>query len=262
MKRGLHLALVLVFTLNLTYLSFAQLETEERGPSINLKPALGFEFFSRTISWNGEDENSYSSELKSYLCTLNMEFEIQESLFLSLLLGYSSSNYDEMTFRELPISVELDVGGISGFLFGGEINKNLISSGDFGIGLLGQFVFCLGIKNEWEIPGLAVTGKVEGNPTWMRAAVGPFFSYHILNYFYPYLFFGFNYLWGSFKMEETIQSLEGSENKKFSAEALIGISLGAIYEITDKISLKGEVSVHPYKENIDFGFMIKVAYVF
>lgn len=262
MKRSLHLALVLVFTLNLTYFSFAQLETEERGPSVKLTPALGFEFFSRTVSWNGDDENTYSSKLKSFLYTLNMEFEIQESLFLSLLLGYSSSNYDEMAFRELPISLELDVGGISGYLFGGEIKKNLISTGDFGIGLLGQFVFCLGTKNEWEIPGLAVIGKAEGNPTWMRAVAGPFFTYQKFNYFSPYLFLGFNYLWGSFKMEETIQSLKGSENKKFSAEALFGISLGAIYEITDKISLKGEVSVFPHKEGIDFGFMINAAYAF
>jgi len=262
MRRSLHLALVLVFTLNLTYFSFAQLETEEAGPSINLKPALGFEFFTRTVGWNGEDENTYSSKLKSFLYTLNMEFEIQESLFLSLLLGYSSSNYDEMAFRELPISVELDVGGISGYLFGGEIKKNLISAGDFGIGLLGQFVFCLGTKNEWEIPGLAVTGKVEGNPTWMRAVVGPLFTYQKFNDFYPYLFLSFNYLWGSFKMEETIQSLKGSENKKFSGEAFIGISLGAIYELTDSIGFKGEVSVYPHKEGIDFGFMINAAYAF
>ena len=144
MKRSLHLAVILVFTLNLTCLSIAQLETEETGPSIHLKPVLGFEFFSRTVGWNGDNENKYTSKLKSYLFTLKMEFEIQEGLFLDLLLGYSSSNYDEMVFRELPFSVELDVGGISGYLFGGEIHKNLISPGDFKIGVFGQFAFYLG----------------------------------------------------------------------------------------------------------------------
>jgi hypothetical protein len=263
MKRCLHLAVILVFTLNLTCLSFAQLETEETGPSIHLKPVLGFEFFSRTVGWNGDNENNYTSKLKSYLFTLKMEFEIQEGLFLDLLLGYSSSNYDEMVFRELPFSVELDVGGISGYLFGGEIQKNLISPGNFKIGLFGQFAFCLGTKKEWDISGLNVPGKIEGNPTWMRAVAGPLLTYQRFNDFYPYLFLSFNYLWGSFEMEETVQTLKGNEKKKFSGEGLIGISLGTIYELTDSFSLKGEVIVFPYKGGLDdFGFIINAAYAF
>ncbi len=262
MKRCLHLAIILSLILNLTYLSFAQAETEEARPSINLKPALGFEFFSRTVGWDGDDEKTYTSKLQSLLFTINLEFEIQEGLFLGLLLGYSSSNYDGMTFRELPFSVELDVGGIGGYLFGGGIKKTFISQRNFEIGLVGQFAFCLGVKNEWEIGDLNVSGKVEGNPTWMRAVAGPILIYQRLNYFYPYLFLSFNYLWGTFEMDETIQALKGNEKKKFSAEALFGISLGAIYELTDTFSLKGEASVFPYLEGVDFGFMINVAYAF
>jgi hypothetical protein len=262
MKRRLHLAMILMLTLNLTYLSFAQSETEEARPSINLKPALGFEFFSRTVGWDGDEEQTYTSKLQSLLFTLNLEFEIQEGLFLGLLLGYSSSNYDGMAFRELPFSVELDVGGIGGYLFGGEIKKNLISQGDFKIGLLGQFTFCLGVKNEWEIGGLNVSGKIEGNPTWMRAVAGPLLTYQRLNYFYPYLFLSFNYLWGTFEMDETVQTLTGNEKKKFSGEALFGISLGAIYELTDAFRLRGEASVLPYQKGVDFGFIINVAYAF
>jgi hypothetical protein len=167
-----------------------------------------------------------------------------------------------MAFRELPFSVELDVGGIGGYLFGGEIKKNLISQGNFEIGLLGQFAFCLGVKNEWEIGGLNISGKVEGNPTWMRAVAGPLLTYQRLNYFYPYLFLSFNYLWGTFEMDETVQTLKGNEKKKFSGEALFGISLGAIYELTDTFKLRGEVSIFPYSKGIDFGFMINVAYAF
>jgi len=262
MKRGLYLVVVLVFTLSLTCLSFSQSETEEAGPSINLKPVLGFEFFSRTIGWDGDDENSYTSKLESFLFSFDLEFEIREGLFLGLLLGYSFSNYDEMAFRELPFSVQLDVGSISGFLFGGEIKKNFSSQGNFEIGLLGQFVYCLGTKKQWEIPGLNVPAKVEGNPTWMRAVAGPLVTYQGFNYFYPYLFISFNYLWGTFEMNETVQSLQGNENKKFAGEGLIGISLGAIYELTDSISLKGEGSIFPHKEGIDFGFVINAAYTF
>jgi len=262
MKRRLHLAMILLLALNLTYLSFAQSETEEARPSINLRPSLGFEFFSRTVGWDGDDEKTYNSKLQSLLFTLNLEFEIQEGLFLGVLLGYSSSNYDGMAFRELPFSIELDVGGIGGYLFGGEIKKNLISQRNFEIGLFGQFAFCLGVKNEWEIGDLNVSGKVEGNPTWMRAVAGPLLIYQRLDYFYPYLFLSFNYLWGNFEMDETVQTLKGNEKKKFSGEALLGISLGAIYELTDAFRLRGEASVFPYSKGIDFGFVINIAYAF
>jgi len=263
MKRCLYLVMILTFTLNLTFLSFAQAEIEEAGPSINLKSVLGFEFFSRTVGWKGDNENTYTSKLKSYLFTLKMDIEIQRGLFLDLLLGYSSSNYAEMTFRELPFSVELDVGGIGGYLIGGEIKKDLISKENFEIALLGRFTFCLGLKKQWDIPGLAVTGEVEGNPTWMQVVAGPVLTYQRHNRLSPYLSLSFNYLWGSFDMDETVQTLRGNEKKKFSTEALIPISLGAIYALKDSISLKGEFSVFPHKGGIeDFAFMINVVYAF
>ena len=137
MKRGLYMVVVLVFTLSLTCLSFSQSETQEAGPFKNLKPVLGFEFFSRTISWDGDGEDTYTSKLKSFLFSFDMEFEVREDFFLGLLLGYSFSSYDEMAFRELPFSVQLDVGSISGFLFGGQIKKNFSSQGNFEIGLFG-----------------------------------------------------------------------------------------------------------------------------
>jgi len=254
--------MVLLFTLNLTCLSFGQPKTDDTGSSLNLKAALGFEFLSRTVGWNGDDANTYTSKLKSFFFTLNTQFEIQESLFLGLILGYSSSNYDEMTFRELPFSVELDVNYIGGFLIGGEIRKNFSSQGNFEVGLFGQFVYCLGLKKEWEIPGLSVLGKVEGNPTWMRAVAGPLVTYQMFTHFYPYLFLNINYLAGTFEIDQTVQTLTGNEKKKFSGEGLVGISLGTIYEVTDLISLKGEASVFPYKDGLDFGFIIHIVYSF
>jgi len=259
MKAKLPFFMVLLFTLNLTCLSFAQIQSQEGPQKIKLKPALGFEYFSRTINW---DENKYNSTLKSYLFMANLEFVIQEGFSLGLLLGYSSSNCDGMIFRQLPFSVELEVGGISGYLFGAEINKNVISYGDFELDLFAQFVYSLGVKNTWDIPGLNVESTAEGKPSWMRAVAGPLVSYQGWDYFYPYLSVNFNYLWGTFEMEETVQTLKGTEDKKFTGDGLFGFSLGAIYKATDSFSLKGEASFIPYKNGIDLGFMLKAAYSF
>jgi len=254
MKKRLHFLVVILLIMNLTNLSLAQNQTEETTQKISLKPTLGFEYFSRTIKW---DENNYNSKLKSYLFTFSLDFEIQEGFFLSFLLGYSSNNYNGMIFRQLPFSVELEDGGIGGYLFGGEIKKNIFSQDNYEICLFGQFVYSLGATKNWEIPGLNVEASAEGKPTWIRTIVGPVFFYKGFDYFYPYLFLNFNYLWGTFKMKETIQNLIGSENKEFSGEGLFGLSVGSVYEVSRSLSLKGEASLIPY-----VGFIIKATYSF
>ena len=91
----------------------------------------------------------------------NMSHEIRTPL--NAILGYAmpGSSYDELTFRELPISVELDVGTIKGYLIGGEIRKSIIYATHLQIDVLGQFLYYTGTKKEWEIPDLAVDGTVK-----------------------------------------------------------------------------------------------------
>ncbi|TET75454.1 MAG: hypothetical protein E3J56_00580 [Candidatus Aminicenantes bacterium] len=259
MKKINYFSLAALLILSLCSFSYAQFQEEESSPRISIKPGIGFEYFSRTISW---DDDKYSSNLKSYFFILNVEFEIQEGFSLNALAGYSFSNFDSLIFRELPFSVELDVGDMSGFLFGGEIKKSIFSINDFEVEGLGQFVYYLGSKKEWDIPDLNVEGSVTGKPWWMRASAGPVITYTGFDYFYPYIYLSYNKLWGKFKMEQTIQELSGSEDKKITGKSVFSTSLGAIYEVFDALTLKAEASFMPYNKGLDFGVMLRAMYSF
>lgn len=260
MKRRSYSSRVILLVFCFASLTFAELRAEEVAEKMTIKSGFGFEFFSRTINW---DDNIYTSKLKTYLFSLHTEFEFQEGLSFNLLLGYSTSQYAEMIFRRLPFSVELDVGGIGGYLFGGEIKKSIITVRDFEIDGLGHFVTYLGLNKQWEIPGLNIKGEVVGKPHWMEVAFGPLFVYKGFDYFYPYLSLKFSKLWGKFKMDQTIQELKGSEEKKIQGEGLFAVSGGTTYEIMDNFSIKGEASLFaPFKKGVDFGFSIKAIYSF
>jgi len=259
MNKGFRYLVALLFIFNLTCFSFAQLQTEETGPTITQKSGLAFEFISRTINW---DEDKYNSKMKAYIFFLNLEFEIQEGFSLAALIGYSFSNFDGLMFRQLPFSLELQAGEIGGYFFGGEINKTLVSLKDLEIGLFGQFVYYLGTTKTWSLDTLNVDSSAKGKPTWMRILAGPVLTYKGFDYFYPYLFVNFNRLWGTFKMDETVQQLTGSEEKKFLSDGLYGISLGAIYEVSDSFSIKGEATIIPIQGGVDLGAVFKAAYSF
>lgn len=238
--------------------SFAQLEEEGRYSERSLKPYLGFEYFSRTIEWDGEES---TSKLKSYFFTFGAEYQLQEGFSVGAFLGYGFSDYESLAFRELPFSLELEVGGMGGFILGAEVTKSFFYLQSFEIGAMGQFVYHFGGKEEWDIPGLNVEGTAEGKPYWMRAQIGPMIVYKA-DSLHPYLFLSFNKLWGTFAMDQTIADLEGKEEKKISAKNLINISLGVLYEITEALSFKGEANIMPFQDGVDVGLMIRAIYAF
>ncbi len=261
MKKIYVIFLAILLSLTFTRFSSAQDEDEGMFRAASITPGIGFEFFSRTITW---DDDQYTSKLKSSFFTFNTEFEFGEGLFFNAILGYAvpGSSYPELTFRELPISVSLNVGNMKGYIIGGEIRKSLVYTLELQIDVLGQFFYYTGTKKEWAIPDLVVEGTVEGTPSWMRASIGPVFTYEGFDYFYPYLYLSFNRLWGRFKMNQTIQDLEGSENKKISGLGSFCTSLGFIYELTDSLGVKAEASFIPRSEGVDLGLMIKAMYSF
>jgi len=56
------------------------------------------------------------------------------------IIGYSLSNHGTVFSRELPLSLELVEGNTGGWLFGGELGAMLVETGDFEIGLRGEYV--------------------------------------------------------------------------------------------------------------------------
>jgi len=260
MKRKYRSLQFVISILCLLIFPLGRLQSEEIKEKRSLKSGLSFEYFSRTINW---DENKYTSKLKSYSLILNTEMKILGGFSFNLLLGYSSSQYAEMTFRKLPISLELDVGGIGGFLLGGEIKRKIIDIGYFEISAEGRFVTYLGGKKEWEIPELNVKGVATGKPRWTEGSVGPSFIYNGLIDFTPYLSLKINKLWGTFDLDEKIEKLSGREEKDIQGEGLFAFSLGTIYKFRDDFHLQGEASIFlPYKNGIDFGLAIKAIYTF
>lgn len=257
-KMKLALTIILVL-LTLPWFSFSQVEGQNQPEGFRIRPGFGFEYFNRKLTWDG---GQYTSDLKSSLFFFQVNFEVEGGFTLAAILGYSLSNFDSLVFRKLPLSVELGVGSIGGFLLGAELGRPLLAVKDFEIGGLGQFVYYLGAEKEWDITGLAVEGAVSGKPSWMRAEIGPVIKYKGIDYFYPYLAAGFHKLWGTFKMDQTIQTLAGTEEKKISGKGNFSASLGAIYELADAISLKGEIDLIPYSGSLDVGLVVKAMFLF
>jgi len=242
---------------------FSSAAAQERNlfNAVSISPGIGFEYISRTINW---DNDEYTSKLKSNYFTFDTEIELQGSLFVRAVLGFTTANYESLVFRQLPLSIDLgeEIGFIGGYLFGADIKKSIIRSEDLRIDLLGQFFYGIGSKKEWEIPDLSVEGSIEGRPNWMNVTVGPVFTYTGFETFYPYLYLNFNKFWGRFRMDETIQDLEGSEIKKINGESSFCVSLGLTFKVTESFSLKSEARFLPYKDGIDSGIMIKALYSF
>jgi len=265
MKKIYLVSFTVLLIMAFTPFSLAQEQEEGMFRAASITPGIGYEFFSRTITW---DNDQYDSKLKSSFFTFGLEFEFRKGFFFNAILGYAipGSSYEDLTFRELPISVRLNVGSIKGYLLGTEIKKSVVYSKNLQIDVLGQFFYHRGVKKQWEVPDLAVEGTVEGNPSWMRASIGPVFTYKGYGSLYPYVYLNFNKLWGRFKMVQTIQdstvSLEGSENQKVSGASSFGASLGAIYRLTDAFGIKTEASFIPHGDGVDFGLTVRAIYSF
>jgi len=267
MKKFHLIFLAILLCLIFTRFSSAQDQEEGMFRAASITPGIGFEFFSRTITW---DDGQYTSKLKSSFFTFNTEFEFGKGFFINAILGYAmpGSSYDEMTFRGLPFSRTLGVGAIKGYLLGGEIRKSLVYAKDLQVDVLGQFFYYMGTKKEWEMSNLAVEveGTVEGDPSWTRASIGPVFTYRGFDAFYPYLYLNFNKLWGKFKMVQTIQglegSLEGNEDIEISGASSFSATLGAIFKLTEAFSIKTEGNFIPHGDRVDFGFTVRIMYSF
>jgi hypothetical protein len=240
------------------FLLTAQLAIAQTRPktasSSHFKPGLRFDYFSRTVSWSDEET---TSKLTSSIGSLVLEIEFRPGFSLAAILGYSSSAFDNVAFNKLPISIDFEGGGINGYVLGGEFNGRLLSGLHFGIDIVGQFLACLGANKKWNVPGLVVSGTVEGKPTWMHASIGPQFIYRGWKGFSPYLYPSLDYLWGTFTMKETIQTLSGEEKKDLRGKSFFGIALGANINVSPKFQIKGEAGFYPYQGGVDYSAMVK-----
>ncbi len=98
--------------------------------------------------------------------------------------------------------------------------------------------------------------------------MGVSFRYLAAEPFLPYLNIAYSSLSGTFAMEESIQSLNRTEEKKISAVGSILIALGGIYDLSDSLSLMLEAGFTPYgsgdnyEGGVDFGALLRIMYSF
>jgi hypothetical protein len=248
-----------------TGLSYSQEPTPDFSDGKKWSAGFGFEYFKNTISW---DEDSLISRLKSTLLTFHVSYEILDGLSLGGIIGYASSDFESLTFRELPISLTMDKEAIGGMLFGGEAQFIFYETNSFDFSVMGQYINYNGSQKEWDIPGLAVDGTATGKPKWSRLTLGGSFRYIAADPFLPYLNIAYSSLSGTFAMEESIQSLNRTEEKKISAVGNLLIGLGGIYDFSDAFSLTLEADFTPYRGGdnyeggVDFGALIRIMYSF
>ncbi len=245
------LFLVVFFTLT----QFASGQFRLQSQSFNL--GLRSEYLSRTLSSEVEGEKP---RLTAYLANLALGYNLGAGFSAALLLGYASSEYKELVFRRLPFSIDFGGSGLSGFVAGAEAEKSLFARDSFEVDVLGQFMACLGVKKKFMIPGLAVPGSIEANPTWMRAAVGPVFLLTSWEGIRPYIFPCYNYLWGTFSMDQTVESLKGTEKKKIRAKSQFGLLIGTGLEVSEKFELKVEGGFYPRNGMSDYSVMLQALF--
>ena len=254
-------ALILVIVLALTMPAAGQ---DPRGSGDSgFSAGLSLGYLSRTLSLNGEGQDILP-KMTSLLGSLILEYEFQPGFVLAAHIGYSLSDFDGITFRQLPYSLEIDAdsGTIGGILLGAELEKSLLGGAALGLDIRALFFASLGLGKEWELPGLAVEGSAKGKPIWMKASVGPVLTYRGWKGVAPFLYPCFDYLWGSFEFEETVQELIGSEKKDIKGKGQFGLGLGSDFELSASLRFRAEASLYPHRDGTDYAFMIQTLFAF
>jgi len=251
---------ILIFALFLAFAPVAFGQARPSSGTSSFHPGLELTYGSRTVGWT-EDGQEVTSKMSSLLASLVLEYEIQPGFVLAARVGYTSTSFDGLAFRRLPFSIELEAGGIGGLLLGVDAEKALVAGETYSVDVVGQFAASLGFNKKWDIPGLAVEGSVEGKPTWMKASFGPVLAYRGWEGVTPFLYPRLDYIWGKFKLDETILELQGSEQKDLKGKALFGLGLGADIEISTRLRLQGEAALYPREGGTDYSFTVRTLFV-
>ncbi|MFO7867392.1 MAG: hypothetical protein R6V02_11375 [Candidatus Aminicenantes bacterium] len=230
------------------------------GSSYGIKTSLGFEYFQRTVSLGENTDNT--TEMKNMIFHLGADYYFQENISMGVFIGYALSSFEQVIFRELPFSLQLNKENLTGILTGARFSAGSLHLSQFELKGSGQFVYFIGSEQNWDISGLAEAGDAAGKSDWMRVAAGPVIWYTEPLLFSPYLAVQFNYLWGTYSMEESIGNLSGSEEKKFQSKSYVSLAAGGAYRLTPGLEITAGADLIPSEKGVDFGIMLNIAYIF
>jgi len=234
---------------------------QERGlfQGLNIKLGLGADALSRNVQW---DKGPDGSKLKAYNVFLASEFEFPVDLTLGLFAGLSFSDFKGLLFQNLPFSVDYQAGAVQGILLGGEFRKGLFSFGNFETEATARFVSSLGSTKKWPIEGFAIKGETQGKPKWSQLNAGASLVYAAYKNFRPYLGLSLSWLWGDFRITETMGDLQGTQIREIRQKGLVRISLGTTLQVTRQFGLRGEAGIVPVKGGTDLSASLRLLYGF
>lgn len=207
-----------------------------------------FDHFSRLVVWEGETEES---RVLASLVSARAGFDLGRSVRLGLTAGLSLSDFDALTFPDLPISLELGSGALKGFVLGAELDAVLFDFRDFEISAHGRFVSSYGLARTWPLEDFAVPGQAEGKANWMEASAGPRLAYRFSGGFVPYLEVAARWLQADVRMEETLDDLHGTEQKRVQGDFSLSVSLGGDIQLTERLMIRAQAGIAPFAGGVD-----------
>ncbi len=224
------------------------------GPS-RFSTGLGFEFISRTISWDG---GAQVSRLRSALATVQGDIALTRGLSLGLMAGLSLANPDGLVFRGLPISLDYQAGSMPALAAGASLSGRLATLGDFEIDGEARVVSSLGFAKNLPLEGFAVEGSSTSRAKWVQVSAGPRISYLIFGRFVPYIAVSGTWMGARFKMDEALADLAGSETLSGRSKSFVEAAFGADWQVSDRIKVRARGGFLPYPGGVDSAVSVAV----
>ncbi|MGB9893709.1 MAG: hypothetical protein ACPLRA_04795 [Candidatus Saccharicenans sp.] len=202
---------------------------------------LTAEFYNRGIKWADQ-----TSSLKSLNLVLDLRAKnLANFLNLNLFAGLGNTSLNGTYFDYLPVSLDYQGGQISGIIFGAKAGTDFFSTSDFIFGATVDFASYLSFNKTFPMENLVVPGQIKAEPNWSQVTAGLMITYDGFENIQPFLEVGASFLWGQFKMTETIEDLEGQQTIDLKNSTFISIILGWNINLTNKISLVPRIRFFP-----------------
>lgn len=220
---------------------------------------LNFENLTRTVVWKGDPA---AARIAGNLIAARADLGLAKDILISFSAGIVLTDYRDLSFAGLPISLAYDASPLLGLSFGAEVVAPLAKFSEFEIAGTGRIVYSFGMSKTWPLEGFAVDGTAEGRSSWLEAAVGPRLTYRQFKGVAPYLEVALRWLGASFRMTETLGDLGGTETKRVGGDLSFSAAAGADVTLSGRLSLRAKAGVLPYPGGMDGLVSAGLAYTF
>jgi len=207
-----------------------------------------FDHFTRTVVWKGDEA---PSRLSAGLVAARAELGLGgKGAVVGLFAGLSFTDAADVVFDALPIGLAFDGSAVAGLAFGADVLVPVRRFGDFEIKGAGRIVYSMGLDKTWPLEGFAVEGRAVGQTGWLEAAAGPRVDYLLFGGVVPYVELTARWLSASFRMDESLGELSGSETKK-AGDFAVGAALGADAKVGRRLDFRGRIGIMPSPGGVD-----------